>query len=66
MKRMILKVGAILLVVGAAPVAVGMAQGGIGEWREGAFTDYFLEPDCERRECVPSQGEECCTYWFQY
>ncbi len=59
MKGLILRVSAVLLVIGAAPLSPGVA-----EWREGALTDYFLEPDCEHRECVPSNpGEECCIYW---
>lgn len=69
MKKLILKVGAMLLVIGAMPLASGVAQGGIGgEWREGAITDYFLEPDCAWIECNTADPgiTDCCTYWIGY
>ncbi len=68
MKKLILRVGAMLLVIGAAPLAQGVAQGSGGTWVEGAVTDYFLEPDCAWIECNLSDPgiTECCTYWVGY
>jgi hypothetical protein len=64
---MMKRLGAVLsalVVLSVGYAGIGEARQSGGEWREGVLTDYHLEPDCEHRECVPSNpGEECCLYW---
>lgn len=62
MKRLILRVGAVLLAIGGTPLSSGVAQ---GYFAEGAITDYFIYPDCAALDCHSADPgiTDCCTYW---